>query len=76
MKRESVVDEGVVFERIDLVVAHETFDREAVLAVVMFVEVVGVGGGELEVVGEVFVDEDFHEVVDLLGAGVELWGCR
>lgn len=60
MKGKGIVDEGVVFERIDFVVAHKTFNSEAVLAIIVFMEVMGIGGGEKEVVGEVAVDEDFH----------------
>ena len=39
----------VVLDRVDLVVADETFDREAVVDVVFLVKSFGVGGGEGEV---------------------------
>lgn len=40
-----VVDLGVVFEGVDVVVPDETFDCEAVLCVVWMYSMVGLGGG-------------------------------
>ena len=53
-------------------VADEAFQCEAVRAVVGFVEFVRVGGSELEVRDEVFVDEPLHVCDDLAG-GVRCW---
>ena len=56
------VDLGVVLERIDLVVADESFDGEAVVDIVALVEGFGVGGAE----GEVCLDELAYTWIFLL----------
>lgn len=55
LEGQGVVDLGVVFQRVDFVVVDQPLDRQAVLRVVLHVQLVGVGLGEGEVCFEVLV---------------------
>jgi hypothetical protein len=65
LQRQRVVDLGVVVQGVDLVVADEPLDGEAVVGVVLLVQLDGVIPLEFEMGREVLVDQLGHEIVDL-----------
>lgn len=61
---QSIINLGIVFKGVDLVVMNQVFKCEFVVSVVFFVKMNGIVYGEFKVFGEVFVDKFCYEILD------------
>lgn len=68
---EGIVNLTVEVQRINLVVSRQSFDREAIIFVVLLVKAGGFLGRHVQVLYEVFVDQQRHVIMDILAFRIE-----
>lgn len=69
LQGQSIVDLGIVRQGINLVVTHEALYGKPIVCVVLLVKPDGLIPGELEMLGEVLVDEIHHQILNLGALG-------